>query len=132
MYIYVCRQIDIYHIYRVVKKKVYNVIQRENIGEILKYFLMESFFLYIHIFSRSQSFLSYVEKKLQGSKNPENGLFKKSHSIKKETFFILFLFLLQDNSYSCLVLQFQVPKLKIAIEVTKLSFWPQKCVFFKC
>ena len=36
---------------------------------------MESFSLYIHIFSRSQSFLSYVEKKLWGSKNPKNGLF---------------------------------------------------------
>ena len=30
---------------------------------------MESFSLYIHIFSRSQSFLTYVEKKLWGFKN---------------------------------------------------------------
>ena len=44
-------------------------------------------------------------------------------------FFVIFLFLLQDNSYSCLVLKFQVSKLKSAIEVTKLSIWPQKCVF---
>jgi hypothetical protein len=41
---------------------------------------------------------------------------KKSHLIKKDTyFFVLFLFLLQDDSYSCLVLKFQVYKLKIAI-----------------
>ena len=53
---------------------------------------MESFSLYIHILSRSY-FLSYVEKKLWGSKNPENGLFKKSHPIKKDTyFFVLFCF----------------------------------------
>jgi len=36
---------------------------------------MESFSLYIHIFSGSWSFLGYIEKKLWGSKNPENGLF---------------------------------------------------------
>ena len=91
---------------------------------------MESFSLYIHILSRSLSFLNYVEKKLWGSKNPENGLFQKSHLIKKETiFFVLFLFLLQEISYSCLVLKFQVSNLKIQIEITKLSIWPQKCVF---
>ena len=56
-------------------KKVYDVVQRKSVWEILKYFLMESFSLYIYIFSRSLSFLSYVEKKLWGSKNPENGLF---------------------------------------------------------
>ena len=34
-------------------------------------------------------FISYVEKSYgAGSKNPENGLFKKSHSIKKETYLI--------------------------------------------
>ena len=81
---------------------------------------MESFSLYIHIFSRSQRFLSKIEKKLWGSKNPENGFFQKSHLIKKDTyFFVLFLFLLQDNSYSCLVLKFQVSKLKIAKEIIK-------------
>ena len=54
---------------------------------------MESFSLYIHILSRSKSFLSYIEKKLWGFKNPEKGLFKKSHPFKKETyFFVLFLF----------------------------------------
>ena len=31
---------------------------------------------------------TYVEKKLWGSKNSENGLFKKSHLIKKETYFL--------------------------------------------
>ena len=36
---------------------------------------MESLSLYIYIFSRSQSFLTYVEKKLWDFKNPENGLF---------------------------------------------------------
>ena len=76
---------------------------------------MESFSLSVYIFSRSKSFIIYVEKKLWGSKNPENGLFPKSH-IKKETyFFCSFLFLMQDNSNFCLVLKFQVSKLKIAI-----------------
>ena len=57
---------------------------------------MESFSLYIHIFSRN-----YAEKKLLSSKNPENGLFQKSPSIKKDKyFFVLFLYLLQENSYS--------------------------------
>ena len=45
---------------------------------------MESFSLYIHIFSRSKSFLSYVEKKLWGSKNPENGLFLANLKFKKK------------------------------------------------
>ena len=68
-----------------------------------------------------------------GSKNPENGLFQKSHTINKEIyFFVFFLFLLQDNSYSCSVLKFQMSKLKIAIEeVIKLSIWPQKVFIFK-
>ena len=58
---------------------------------------------------------------------------KKSPYQKRDIFyFVLFLFLLQDNSYACLVLQFQVSRLKIAIELTKLSFWPQKFVFLKC
>ena len=42
-------------------------------------FWMESFYTYIHILSRG-----YVEKKLWGSKNPENNLLKKNHPIKKE------------------------------------------------
>ena len=72
-------------------------------------------------------------KKLWGSKNPENGLFQKSHLVKKDTYFlVLFLFLLQDNSYSCLVLKFQFYKLKIPIEVIKLTMRPQKCLFSKC
>ena len=55
--------------------------------------------------------VSSVEKKLWGSKNPEYGLFKKSHPIKKETyFFVLFQFLLHDNSYFCLVLRIQDKK----------------------
>ena len=88
---------------------------------------MESYSIFIYIFLKSQIFLSYEEKKLWGSKNPENGLFQKSHPIKKETyFFVLFLFLLQDNSYSCLVLKLQVSKLKNAIEMINVSFWPQK------
>ena len=45
---------------------------------------MESFALYIHIFSRSQSFLSYVEIKLWGSKNSENGLFLANLKFKKK------------------------------------------------
>ena len=52
-------------------------------------------------------------------------------SKKRHIFFVLFLFLLQDNCYYCLVLKFQVSKLKIAVEVTKLSIWPQKCLFLK-
>ena len=60
------------------------------------------------------------KKKLWGSKNPENSLLQKSRLIKKGTyFFVLFLFLLQINSYSCLVLNFQVSKLKIVIELIK-------------
>ena len=46
---------------------------------------------------------------------------KKSPYQKRDIFFILFLFLLQDNSYSCLVSKFQVSKLKNAIEVIQLS-----------
>ena len=120
--------------YRVVQKKFMMWSSGKlSVWEILKYFLMESFSLYIHILSRSLSFLSYVEKHLLSSKNPENGLFQKSHLIKKETyFFVLFLFLLQDISCSCLVLKFQVSKLKISIEVIKLSIWPQKWLFLKC
>ena len=53
--------------------------------------------------------MSYVGKKLWGSKNLYIGLFQKSHSIKKESyFFVLFLFLLQYNSNFFLVLKFQV------------------------
>ena len=78
------------------------------------------------------SIYSHILKKLWGSKNPENGLFQKSHLIKKETyFFVLFLFMLQDNSYSCPVLRFKVSKLKIAIEVVKLSMRPLKRLFLK-
>ena len=106
------------------KKSLCMMWSRGKVWEILKYFLMEPFSLYIHIFSRSWSFLSYVEKKLWGFKNPGNGLFQKSVLSKKRH-----IFLLQNNSYSCLVLKFQVSKLKIAIRVTKLSIWPQKCVF---
>ena len=71
--------------------------------------------------------------KLWGSKIPENGLLKKSQPINKETyFFVLLLFLLQDNSYYCLVSKFQVSKLQIAIEVIKFLIWPQKCLFLIC
>ena len=70
------------------------------------------------------------KKKLWGSINPENGLFQKSHPIKKINIFFV-PFLLQDNSHSCLDLKFQVSKSKIVIEVTNLSIWPQKCVFLK-
>ena len=76
--------------------------------------------------------LSYIEKNLWSSKNPENGLFQKSHFIKKDTYiFVLFLFLLQDNSYSFLALKFQISKLEIAIEVIKLLMRPQKYLFSK-
>ena len=54
---------------------------------------------------------------------------KKVTLLKKETYFVvLFPFLLQDNIYSCLVLKFQVSKIKIAIEVIKLLIRPQKCL----
>ena len=52
-------------------------------------------------------------------------------SKKRHIFFLLFLFLLKDNSYFCLDLKFQVSKLKNAIEVIKLSIWLQKCLFLK-
>ena len=45
---------------------------------------------------------------------------KATLSKKRHIFFVLFLFLLQDNGYSCLVLLFQVSKLKIAIEVYQI------------
>ena len=84
--------------------------------------------VFLSIYSR---LLKKLEK-LWGSKNRENGLFQKSHLIKKVTyFFVLFLFLLQDNSYSCLVLKFKVSKLKIVIKVIKLSMQPQKCLSLK-
>ena len=94
---------------------------------------MESFSLYIHILPRSMNFLSYVKKKLWGSKNPENGLFQESHLIKKETYFFCFFSISVADiiSYSCLFLKFQVSELKIVIEVIKLTIWPQKCVFLK-
>ena len=73
----------------------------------------------------------FRKKKLWGSKNPENVLLKKITLSKKDTvFFTLFLFLLQDNNYTCLVLKFQVSNLKISIEVIKLLILPEKCVFF--
>ena len=65
------------------------------------------------------------------SKIPENGLLKKSHPFKKETYSFIFLFLLRDNGNKCLILKFQVSKLKIVIEVRKLSIWPQKCLILK-
>ena len=49
---------------------------------------------------------TYVLKKLWGSKNPEYGMFQKSHLIKKDTFFSSSSISLQENSYSCLVLKF--------------------------
>ena len=58
----------IYTLYRVQWSK-------KRFCEILKYiYLKESFSLYSY-FSRSWSFIRYVEKKLWGSRNPENGLF---------------------------------------------------------
>ena len=50
-------------------------------------------------------------------------------SKKRQMFFVLSLFLLQDNSYSCLVLKFQVSKSKIAIEVTKLPIGCKSAYF---
>ena len=85
-------QVLVLQLYRVVQKTVYDVIQRKSVQETLKYFLMESFSLYFHILSRSQSFQSYVEKKFWGFKNPENGLFEKSHLIKKDTYFSFFFY----------------------------------------
>ena len=92
----------------------------------MKYFLMESFSLYIHIFSRS-----YTEKKLWDSKNSENCLFQKSHPIKKRIIFLLFFYFCYKIIVIPLVLKIQVSKLIFAIEFTKLSVWPQKCVFLK-
>ena len=61
-----------------------------------------------------------MEKKLWGFKNPENVCLKKVALSKKGYIFLSFLFLLQGNSYTCLVLKFQVSKLKIEIELIKL------------
>ena len=52
-------------------------------------------------------------------------------SKKIHIFFVLFLFLLKDNSYSFLFLKFQVAKLKIAIEVIKLLIWPKSAYLKK-
>ena len=56
---------------------------------------------------------------------------KKVTLSKKILFFVLFLFLLQGNSYSCFVLKFQVSKLKIAIEVKKIINLAAKMLFSK-
>ena len=93
-----------------------------------KIFLMESFSLYIYShFLKKLDLLSYVDKKLLGSKNPCSK--KSPYQIRETKFFVLFLFLLQNESYSCLVLKFQVYKLQIGVEVTKWSILPQKCLF---
>ena len=67
-------------------------------------------------------------KKLWGSKNPENVLFKKvTLSKKRNKNVFLDLFRLQENSSSSLVLQFQLSKLKIAIEN---DLFGRKSVYF--
>ena len=108
------------------KKSLWSDLEEKCLGN-------SCFLMYSHLLKKLElSILSYVEKKLWGSKNPKNGLFQKSYPIKKETYlFVLFLILLQDNSYSCSVFKFKVSKLKIAIEVMKLSIYPQKCLFLK-
>ena len=80
-------------------------------GEIFKIFFYGS--LSLHIFNSSQEVRAYevMYKKSYGA-------LKKVIRLKKEFFF---LFLLQDVIYSCLVLKFLVSKLKIAIELIKLS-----------
>ena len=66
--------------------------------------------IYSHLLKKLE-LSKLCKKKLWDSKNPENCMFQKSHLIKKETYFFdLFLFLLQDISYSSLVLKFQVSK----------------------
>ena len=84
--------------------------------------------IYLHILKKLE-FSKLCRKNILDSKNSENGMFQKSHLIKKETYF--FQFMLQDVDYSSLVLKFQVSKLKSATEVIKLSMQPQKCVFLK-
>ena len=56
---------------------------------------MESFSLDSHLVKKLE--LSKLRrKKLWGSENPENGLFKKSQPIKKETyFFVLFCYFIK-------------------------------------
>ena len=63
-------------------------------------------------------FSKFCRKKLWGSKNPKMACSKKVTLKERYIFFCSFLFLLQDNKYSCLVLKVQVFKLKIAEEVT--------------
>ena len=82
------------------QKKVYELIQRKSVCKILKYFLMESFSLYIYIFSRSQSFLSNEENMLWGFKTPKNGLLRKIFDYKE----IFFLFYIAKTSQSVLKL----------------------------
>ena len=78
----------------------------------------------LYIFTSSQEVRAFklCRKKVMGSKNSENGMFIKSHPIRRDIFI-----------YFCckiIVLKFQVSKLKIEIEVIELSIWPQMCLFF--
>ena len=83
---------------------------------------MESFSIYIHIFSRIQSFLRYVEKKLWGSKNPENGLFLANLKFKKNVSNFLSSFKLTTSKifdYKELFFLFYVAK-SISFEVISI------------
>ena len=87
-------------------KKVY---LRKSAWEILKYFLIESFPLYTHIFSRIYSFLSYVEESYEALKILKMACTKKVTLSKR----------------------YILSQVKIALEITKLIIWLQKCVFLK-
>ena len=64
-----------------------------------KYFLIESFSLYIHIHiivKKLELSKLHIEIKVWGSKHPEDGLFKKSSLFKKRHIFCPFLFLYKN------------------------------------
>ena len=70
------------------------------------------------------------KKRLWSYKNPENGLFPKSHPIKEETYvFVLFLFLLQDNSHSSFVAKFRLSKLKMQERSENYQFGRKSAYF---
>ena len=73
------------YMYRVVQKKLWVDLEEKCLRNSEMFFLWSlSLYVYIHILSRCYSFLSYVEKKLWGSKNPE-----------KRYFFVLFCFFIK-------------------------------------
>ena len=76
------------------------------------------------------SFQSLIEKKLWGSKNPENSLFKKvTRSKKCFNIFIFSLSFVKVDSNFNLVFNFHMSKIKIANFVANLKFGRKSAYF---